>query len=97
MWTWEAVSVVVGAVILVAEWMDRSRGSPGASRSPGPPGNDRGWASGGGTRMKRESVVIAAMLCAVAGMPQTASAAGSYGAVVEKGSVAGRPIRNQGS
>jgi hypothetical protein len=35
--------------------------------------------------MKTDWVVIAALLGAVLGMPQTASAAGSYGAVVEKG------------
>ena len=85
MWTWAAVLVGVVTVILVAEWMDRSRGSPGASRSRGLPGNDGGPASGRGARMARESVVIAAVLGAVVGMPQTASAAGSYGAVVEKG------------
>jgi hypothetical protein len=35
--------------------------------------------------MNRASVVVLGVLCAVLGMPQTASAAGSYGAVVEKG------------
>jgi len=35
--------------------------------------------------MNRASVVVVGVLCAVLGMPQTASAAGSYGAVVEKG------------
>ena len=36
-------------------------------------------------RMKIERVVVVALLCAVVGMPQVSSAAGSYGAVVEKG------------
>lgn len=35
--------------------------------------------------MTRGAVVIAVLLCAVVGMPQTTSAAGSYGAIVEKG------------
>jgi hypothetical protein len=35
--------------------------------------------------MKRASVVVAILLCAVFGIPPTAFAAGSYGAVVEKG------------
>lgn len=35
--------------------------------------------------MNRASVAVVALLCAVVGMPQSASAAGSYGAVVEKG------------
>src|SRR6478735_8887690 len=35
--------------------------------------------------MNRASVVVVGLLCAVLGMPQTTSAAGSYGAVVEKG------------
>ena len=85
MWMWVVVFVVVVTVILVAEWMDRSRGSPGASHRPDPPGVNGVRASGKRARMLKESVVIAALLCAVVGMPQTASAAGSYGAVVEKG------------
>jgi hypothetical protein len=35
--------------------------------------------------MNRVSVVVVALVCSVLGMPQTTSAAGSYGAVVEKG------------
>ena len=35
--------------------------------------------------MQTKAVVLAARLCAVVGMPQTAAAAGSYGAVVEQG------------
>lgn len=35
--------------------------------------------------MKRAPVVVVVVLCAVFGVPPTASAAGSYGAVVEKG------------
>ena len=35
--------------------------------------------------MKRASVVVGALVCAVFGVPPTAFAAGSYGAVVEKG------------
>jgi hypothetical protein len=42
-------------------------------------------ASGRGARMGRDPVVVAALLVAVVGAPQTASAAGSYGAIVEKG------------
>ncbi len=35
--------------------------------------------------MKRASVVVSVLLCAVFGIPPTAFASGSYGAVVEKG------------
>lgn len=35
--------------------------------------------------MKRASVVVVVLLCSVLGTPPTAHAAGSYGAVVEKG------------
>ena len=35
--------------------------------------------------MNRASVVVVGVVCAVLAVPQTASAAGSYGAVVEKG------------
>lgn len=38
MWMWAVISVVVVAVVLVAKWMDRSRGSQGASRSLDLPG-----------------------------------------------------------
>lgn len=38
MWIWMVVIVVVVTVILLARWMDRSRGSQGASRSSDLPG-----------------------------------------------------------
>lgn len=85
MWMWAVVLVVVVTVPVVAKRMDRRRGSHGASRTPGFPGTRGGRASGVGARIKRQLVVVAALLCAVVGMPQMSSAAGSYGAVVEKG------------
>ena len=38
MWMWAVIIVVVATVVLVAKWMDRSRGSQGASRSLDLPG-----------------------------------------------------------
>src|SRR6476620_5987910 len=54
----------------------------GANTGSTSPSDER--PSGGGPRMNRASVVVVGLLCAVLGMPQTTSAAGSYGAVVEK-------------
>lgn len=42
MWMWAVIIVVVAAVVLVAKWMDRSRGSQGASRSLDLPGIKEG-------------------------------------------------------
>lgn len=38
MWMWIGIIIVVAAIILVAKWMDRSRGSQGASRGSDLPG-----------------------------------------------------------
>jgi hypothetical protein len=43
MWMWVVIISGVAAVILVAQWMDRSRGSQGASRSLDLPGIKEGW------------------------------------------------------
>ena len=42
MWMWVWIIIVVAAVILVARWMDRSRGSQGASRDSDLPGTKDG-------------------------------------------------------
>lgn len=42
MWMWIAIIAFVVSVILVASWMDRSRGSQGASRSHDLPGTKAG-------------------------------------------------------
>lgn len=42
MWMWVVIISGVAAVILVAQWMDRSRGSQGASRSLDLPGTRDG-------------------------------------------------------
>ena len=39
---WAVIFVVITTVILVAKWMDRSRGSQGASRSLDLPGTKQG-------------------------------------------------------
>ena len=85
MWMWSAVFLVKVTVNVVFKAMHASRGTPGSSRSLEAPGIRDGRAAGGSARMKRDAVVIAALMCVVVGMPQTAAAAGSYGAVVEKG------------
>lgn len=42
MWMWAVIVVVVAMVVLVAKWIDRSRGSQGASRSLDLPGTKAG-------------------------------------------------------
>lgn len=42
MWTWIVILSIVGTIILLATWMDRSRGSQGASRSLDLPGTKEG-------------------------------------------------------
>ena len=42
MWMWVMVFVVVATVILLAQWMDRRRGSQGTSRSSDLPGTKDG-------------------------------------------------------
>ena len=42
MWMWVAIIIVVVTVVLLAKWMDRSRGSQGASRSRDLPGTRDG-------------------------------------------------------
>ena len=74
MWMWVVVFVVVVAVIRLAKRMDRSRDAQSASRRPDLPGIHDGRAFVGSARMKRGSVVVAALLFAVLGMPQTTSA-----------------------
>ena len=85
MWLVTVVLVVLVTVALVAKGMGRPRVFQGASRSCGPPRVKGGRGSAADARMKRQSVVTVALLCAVVGMPQTTSAAGNYGAIVEKG------------
>ena len=84
MWMRVVVLIVV-RVILGTNCMDRSRSSRGASLGLDLPGINDGSEPRGGGWMTRASFVIAASLCAAVAMPQTAAAAGSYGAVVEKG------------
>jgi hypothetical protein len=38
MWMWAVIAVVVVTVVLLSKWMDRTRGSQGASRSSDLPG-----------------------------------------------------------
>ena len=42
MWMWAVIAAVVFTVILLAKWMDRTRGSQGASRSSDLPGVKEG-------------------------------------------------------
>ena len=42
MWMWAVIIVVVSMVVLAAKWMDRSRGSQGASRRLDLPGTKDG-------------------------------------------------------
>ena len=42
MWMWVVIISVVVTVVLLAKWMDRSRGSQGASRSLDLPGTRDG-------------------------------------------------------
>ena len=42
MWMWAVIIVVVSMVVLAAKWMDRSRGSQGASRGLDLPGTKDG-------------------------------------------------------
>ena len=42
MWMWAVIIIVVTTVVLLAPWMDRSRGSQGASRSLDLPGTKEG-------------------------------------------------------
>ncbi len=42
MWMWAVIIIVVTTVVLLAQWMDRSRGSQGASRSLDLPGTKDG-------------------------------------------------------
>ena len=42
MWMWVGIISVIVIVILLAKWMDRSRGSQGASRSLDQPGTKDG-------------------------------------------------------
>jgi len=42
MWMWVVILAVVAAFVLAAKWMDRSRGSQGASRAKDLPGTRAG-------------------------------------------------------
>jgi hypothetical protein len=42
MWMWVGVIIIVATVILLAKWMDRVRGSQGASRGLDLPGTKDG-------------------------------------------------------
>jgi len=85
MWNVIVVLAVLVAVVLGAKGTARGGGAPGASRGSEPTRIDGARGSSAGARMKRQSVVMVALLCAVVTLPQTTSAAGSYGAIVEKG------------
>lgn len=77
-------AMVVAEGLIAPARLGRRVGSPGESRSESP-GTTGGRATRERVRMTVGRVVLVAVLCAVVGMPQTASAGGSYGAVVEKG------------
>ena len=52
MWMWVWIIVVVAAFVLIAKWMDRSRGSQGSSRGEDFSGTKQGRGKridGGGT------------------------------------------------
>ena len=74
MWIVTVVLAVVVTAVVVGRTVEGSLPKSEVGRGPA-----------GAARMRRLSLVIVALVGAVVGMPQTTSAAGSYGAVVEKG------------
>ena len=74
MWIVTVILAVVVTAVVVGRTVDSSLPKSEVGRGPA-----------GVARMRRLSLVIVALVGAVVGMPQTTSAAGSYGAVVEKG------------
>lgn len=85
MWMVTVVLAVLVTVVLGANGTGRGRGSRGASRGCGSTRSKGGRGSTSGAWIKSQSLVMVALLCAVVALPQTTSAAGSYGAIVEKG------------